>query len=223
MRYLILCTSVFLMLTACSYSKREQPTITAAAFTVTSVSLTHPSTATSTATSTHTPHPTGTPTPAFTPTPVSSPTATRDPNRFYASDGTFSLLIPEGWKVADAGMAYPALISTEDAIYPPNIFFYTDSSAYPVAFYAAGAQDSLAKRVSNLNNISEEFGTTPGGKDYFRWELRFTQNDVAIHSIVYFFEVGEWKLIVTYSRQDNQGIENDALVENAMGTITLNP
>ncbi|OGO29180.1 MAG: hypothetical protein A2136_06605 [Chloroflexi bacterium RBG_16_54_11] len=120
-------------------------------------------------------------------------------------------------------MEYPVLLSDVSVDNLPSIFFFTDESIFPVEFYAALVQDSMAKKVESLTTISEDFLITPGGKNYFRWEMNSSQAGKSVYSVMYFFEVGDWKLVITYARLINQGKENDALVESSIETIKFGP
>jgi hypothetical protein len=82
-------------------------TMTATAMTATTAAWTRTPTATITRTSTPTPTTTNNPTPTFTPTTTAtanstpSPSPTHDPNRFYASAGRFSMMLPTGWNIVE--------------------------------------------------------------------------------------------------------------------------
>jgi len=229
LKIIVLVCCFFILLAACSPSPEQQVAMTATAMTATAAAWTPTPTATNTPTSTPTPTPTATPTatpsptPTDTPTSTPSPTPTHDPDRFYSSDDRFSLVYPTGWKAEDVGLDYLALLGEMTGTYNPNIIFYTDNSSFPIEWYAAGVQDSLAERLDNLTTVSEEFPTTSSGKNYFRWELNFYQNGIPIHAVQYFFENGDWKLIIAYSRLRDQGAENDALVEAAIDTLQFGP
>ena len=71
----------------------------------------------------------------------------------------------------------------------------------------------------NLTTISEDFLVTSEGKDYFRWEFTYTQLGKKVHQVVYFFESGDWTLIIAYTRLADQASEYDALVEESMKTV----
>jgi hypothetical protein len=220
---------VVVLLAACGPSAEQQATMVATALTATAAAWTL--TPTATATATITPTPTLTPTPTETSTPTLTPTSTNtatktptatqtpDPNRYYAPDKSYSLIPPEGWQPVDAGLEYPALVGPEVGNYSPNLVFNQERYSFPMAFYSAVVQDSLAESLQNLTTIGEEFLTTDQGKEYFRWEVTDTRQGVTYHQVFYFFESGDWKLVITYSRLNSQGSENDALVDEAMKTV----
>ena len=175
MKIITLSFCILFLLAACGPSPEQQVAMTATAMTATAAAWTPTPTATNTPTSTPTPTPTDTSTATLSPTSTAtrtatpSPTPTQDPNRFYASDEKFSLLYPADWKAEDVGMEYLALFGEETGNYTPNIIFYTDTSSFPVEWYAAGVQDSLAERLVNLTTVSEDFRLTSSGLNYFRW------------------------------------------------------
>ncbi len=214
-----------LLLSACGPSAEQQSAMTATAETATAAAWTPTPTNTATPTITPTATPTLTPTATNTPRPTNtpaftpSPTSTQDPNRFYAADGTFSIMIPPGWEVVDAGMDYPNLVADPDVSGSPGIFFFTAESDFPVEWWAAGVQDSMAQRLDVLNTISEDFLTTADGRNYFRWEFESTQSGISTHSVCYFFENGSWKLVISYSRLAGRDSETDAVVEQAITTL----
>ena len=104
-----------------------------------------------------------------------------------------------------------------------NLIFIRDKSPFDVFFYAATVQDTLKENLQNLSQISEDYLTTDDGKDYFRWEVTDTQKGVRYRQVFYFFESGDWKLVITYTRPNNQGSEYDALVDEAMNTVRFSP
>ncbi len=85
--------------------------------------------------------------------------------------------------------------------------------------YSAVVQDSLAGQLQNLNTISEEFLTTDEGHTYFRWEITHVAEGRTLHQVLYFFESGDWKLVITYTRLNDAGAEYDTLVDEAMETV----
>ncbi len=214
-----------LSLAACGPSAEQQATMTATAMTATAAAWTPTYTATATATDTPTPTPTDTPsptstsTPTLTPTITQTPTQTPDPNRFYAPDGSFSLIPPEGWQSQEAGMQYPALAGPRLGNFTLNLVFIQEKSTFPMAMYSAFVQDALKETLKGLKEIKEDFLTTAEGKEYFRWEIQSTMQGVAYHQVLYFFESGDWKLVITYTRPLSQGSEYDAQVDEAMQTV----
>ena len=86
-------------------------------------------------------------------------------------------------------------------------------------FFAAMVQDSLKEKLKNLIQISEDYLTTADGKHYFRWEVTDIQQGVTYHQVFYFFESGDWKLVITYTRPKDQGSQNDTLVDDSMTTV----
>lgn len=225
MKNIVYMLCLVLLASACGPSPEQQAAMTSTAGTATAAAWTPTPTATNTPTSTPTTTPTATPTLTSTPSPTRTPTATptatatHDPNRFYAADGKFSMALPKGWVTEDVGMEYPALFAGGNTKDAPNIIFFTSTSGFPVAFMAASFQDDLKGKLDNLTTVSEDFLTTAEGKDYMRWEANYSQNGTPLHSIFYFLENGDWKLVVAYSRLRDQDSENDALVDEAVNGI----
>ena len=225
-------TGLFL-LAACGPSPEAQATQTAAVITATAAAFTatFTPTATSTPTLTATPTPTATSTPTVTQTPTATatptptktatPTQTPDPNRVYGPNGAYSIIPPEGWELAEIDGTDPALIGPYIASCDcsVNVRFLQESSPFPVAMYSAFIQDSMKENLPDLNQISEDFGKTAAGLDYFRWEFKSTQSGKLIHQVVFFFESGDWKLIIIYSRPEIYASENDSLVEQALQSL----
>jgi hypothetical protein len=225
--YLFVC---IIILAACGPSPEQKAAMTSTALTATAAAWTPTYTSTITAsttpsyTATLSPTPSLTPRPSKTPTPTPSNTPTRDPERFYAPDDRFSLLLPEGWRLPVQGPDSSLVLFHQDSIDNlPNIFIYQTESPFPVAFFSATVQDSLAERLDSVTTLSEDFLVTPGGWEYFRWEFEASEAGMTTHSIMYLYEVEDWKLIVTYTRMVDEGEENDALVEAAFSTIDFSP
>lgn len=215
-----------LALCACGPSPEQQAAMTATAMTATAAMWTPTPTATATPTRTPTSTPTATPTPTNTPTPTqtatatATPTQTQDPRYFYAEDDSFSFIPPEGWEPLEIGLKYPAIIGPNVGNFNLNLVFVQEKAAFPLAFYVAQVQDQLGGFVQNLKQIKEDlFLVTDEGKDYIRWEITNINNGKHVHQVMYFFESGDWKLIITYSRGLNAGSEYDSLVDEAMKTV----
>jgi hypothetical protein len=214
--------ALVLLLSACGPSPEEQAVMTAGAQTATAASWTAtPSpTATATATATFTPTPTSTPT--LTPTNTATPTATPDPRVFTAADNTFSFMPPEGWQARNMGLAYPAIIGPSYGYFAANLVFVQEESMFPslgLGFYTAQLQDTVIEIFPAVQDISEEFLVTDEEQDYFRWEMTRSQDGVAYRQIFYIFEADGWMLVCTYTRADDQGAENDVLVDESMRTM----
>ena len=226
---------LFLVLTACGPSAEQQATMTATSLTAIAAAwtATPTETPTPTATMTATPTPTATPTETSTPTrtatktkpptKTATPTQTHDPKRYYAPDNSFSLVPPEGWTPADVDLDYPGLIGPTVGNFNLNLRFFREKYRFDVFWYAARVQDDLKDKLQNLSQISEDFLTTDEGKDYFRWEFTDTQEGVIYHHVYYFYESGDWKLVINYTRLRNQGSEYDTVVDEAMKTVRFKP
>ena len=228
MKKLILFQALLILLvTACGPSVEEQAAMTAAAITATAaawtktptITYTPTSTATQTPTPTETFTPTPSETPTQTPTQTSTPTNTPDPNRYYSPDGTFSFAALDGWEEVEVGLAYPVLLGPTVGGFNLNLVFVQEESTFPLAFYTAIAQGSVEENFQSLTPISEEFLYTDEGKDYFRWEVTNVQLGEVVHQVFYFFESGDWKLMIIYSRHSNAGMEYDALIDETMQTV----
>lgn len=193
-------------------------TDTAAAWTPTPTHTVTP-TATATPTSTLTPTATNTATRTPTATLASTPTATHNPDVYYSPDNSFSIGGLNGWEPRDIGLKYPALIGPTVGKFNLNLVFVVDSSIFPLAFYSAQVQDGIKASITVLNDISEDFLTTNDGKDYFRWVIDDSMKDVVYHQVVYMFESGDGKLVITYTRPVDQGQEYDKVVDEAMKSV----
>jgi hypothetical protein len=226
MKYNLMSISLLLLLLAgCGPSAEQQSTMTASSMTSTAAAWTPTPSATATATFTQTPTPTETATATLTATPTKIPTKTAtatqtpDPNRYYAPDDTFSLIPPEGWEPHPADMEYPVLLGPQLGGYSLNLMFIQQESTFMMAFYAAMIQDSLTERAPGITQISEDFLVSDDGKDYFRWEITNLLEGIAYHQILYFFESGDWKLVITYTRLEDQGEEYDMQVDDSMSSV----
>jgi hypothetical protein len=116
-------------------------------------------------------------------------------------------------------MDYPGLLGPEAGNYSPNLIFIQEESPFPMAFYSAMIQESVMDSSENLTQISEDFLVTEGGKDYFRWQTVTVQQGVAYQQVFYFFESGDWKLVVIYTRLRDFGSQYDDMVDEAMSTV----
>jgi hypothetical protein len=225
--HIFLLIIVLSLVTACGLSAEEQAAMTATASTATAAAWTRTPTVTNTptltSTLTSTPTETLTPTPSEapteTPTITLTPTNTSDPTRYTSPDNTFSFSKLGGWEPQEFGLEYPVLIGPIIEDIALNLVFMQEESTFPLAFYAALSQDSVAESVENLKTIREDFLVTDEGKDYFRWEFTNDQDGVNYHQVFYIFESGDWKLLITYTRPGDQGSEYDSLVDETMATV----
>lgn len=211
--YTLLLIVFVLLLSACGPSPEQQAAMTATAMTATAAAWT----------ATPSPTPTLTPTPTVTPTPTLTPTPTPDPSRYYAPDNSFSFVALDGWNPMEAGLKYPALIGPTVNEFALNLVFVTEESGFDAFIYAATVQDQAAAYFPDLVSISEDYLTTVDGEDYFRWEATNTQQGAKFTQIFYFFGLDDWNLTVTYTRPADQGMEYDALVDEAMSTMQYRP
>lgn len=214
-----------LLLTACVASPQERAALTANAQTAIAKAWTLTPSPTTTptvsATSPPTDTPTITPSPGATRKPTTTPTfsPTPEPGRYYAADSSFSLIPPEGWHAENVNMDQPGLFGPSLGDFSPNLIFIQEQSTFPVDFYSAMVQEALAESLTNLEQISEDFLVTEEGQDYFRWVIENTQEGAVYRQTLYFFESGDWKLVVIYTRPARQGTENDAIVDEAINTL----
>jgi hypothetical protein len=232
--YLLL-IGLLLFVTACGPSPEEQAARTAGALTAVAAAWTPTATASPTATSTPTatatvtptatlsPTPTETTTPTTTPTSTPTPTETRDPARYYAPDGSFSWIPPEGWNDIEVGLDYPLWAKPGARGYSQTLTFFQDESVLDVFFYAAMIQGGLKAEFPNTVKISEDFLTADDGGEYFRWAFTRAEKGNIYYQVMYFFGADDKVLGITYTRLDSAGSEHDAAVDAAINTVRFNP
>ncbi len=226
-KHILFLAILMLVVTACGPSAEEQAAMTATVQTATAAAWTKTPTGTPTPTATFTPTPT--PTTTFTPTPTetltqtptstNTPTSTPDPHRYQAPDGTFSFTMLEGWEEMRIGLEYPALKGPMAGGFDLNLVFIQEEAAFPMAFYSALIQGSIEENFQEVTQVSEDFLVTAEGKDYFRWVMTHKQQGKTFRQTFYFYESGDWKLIITYSRLNNAGEEYDDLIDEVMQTV----
>lgn len=228
-RLLLILPLIFLA--ACGPSAEEQAAMTAMAMTATAAAWTPTPTITPspTLTPTETPTPTDTATqtltytPTDTPTKTPVPTKTQGPNYYYAPDLSYAFILPEGWEEREIGLKYPALFGPTIGGFNTNLVVVQEEVSFPLGFYTAMIQDTFASTYTGLSQVSEDFLTTNEGLDYFRWEYTFSQNGVGVRQILFFYESGDWKLMIAFTRPANQGAELDPLIDEAMMTVRYTP
>jgi len=128
----------------------------------------------------------------------------------------------EGWEEVETGGPYPALVGPafgEDRL---SLIFFEEQATAPLAFYTALMQDKIMRELSGIKQISEDFLNTRSGEVYFRWELTITKEGATFHQIIYFYESGDWKLVIMYSRPEGQGMEYDRVIDETMITVQFN-
>jgi hypothetical protein len=220
-RILLIIPLIFLA--ACSPSPEQQATIVATALTATAAVWTPTSTDTPTPTPTQTPTPTNTATPTQTATITPTPTETLDPDYYYPPDQSFSFIPPEGWVQRELGFKYPSFVSPRVGESQASLGIAQEEATIPMASMMDTLQDSFAKIFSDFEVVGGEYLITNDGSDYFRWEITFTQNEIKIREVFYFFESGGWRLVIVYGIPAALGSEFDTVVEEAMKTVHYHP
>lgn len=124
-----------------------------------------------------------------------TPTQTLESGRYYAPDGTFSFIPPEGWLEENAGVEYPVFTAPIVSRVPIMMVINQDKIPLLLAFYTVIFQDSMVKNFSNCRQISEDFLKTNSQADYFRWELENVERGETLHIVFYMYESTDWKLI----------------------------
>jgi len=117
------------------------------------------------------------------------------------------------------GKKYPSFFGPQLGTTMLTLNFYQEEVEFPLAFYTAIFQDSFSQEIADFDTISEEFLATSEGLEYFRWEFEAIIDGKSVHHIFCFFESGDWKLIISYTRLRSLGAEYDALVDEAMQTV----
>ncbi len=225
MKAIILVLLLAVTISSCGLSSEQRASMTSVSLTGTAAAWTPTPTRTVTPTTTITPTSTLTPTPTNTAThtPTATltaiPTATHNPDVYYAPDNSFSIDGLKGWEPRDIGLKYPALIGPTVGKFNLNLVFVVDKSTFMLAFYSALVQDGIKASVTVLKEISEDFLTTNDGKEYFRWVIEDSIKDVVYYQVVYMFESGDGKLVITYTRLVDRGQEFDKVVDEAMKTV----
>jgi hypothetical protein len=238
-RHLLACILFsFSILVACGPSPEQQATMTATALTATAAAWTPTPTVTNTPTSTPTPTPTST----LTPTPTPSPTPTKTPTpsfkTYLASDGSFSLNYPGDWALCDLDLEFDRLCGPFVGEHPIIILnFEPEENDLDLQTFYISNVFFLLRDYPNLIPISSDplaglntpglvggdsltVLTTPSGLNYYRF-IGILDKDIRI--TLYFFENGNTKLTIGYSRGDQKGEEYDALVDEAINTLQFNP
>lgn len=237
MKKMVMIICMLFLLAACGPSAEQQAAMTATAMTATAAAWTLTPTVTNTPTNTPTPTPTPTDTltPTLTPTITNTPTPTRDPNRYYAEDDSFSMMIPAGWKIQDFGLKHLGLIGPRLGGGFLSIVFVTEETDIPIKDYASIIEESLKASNPDIITTYAETLSTPDGLEYFLWVVEYTSNKVPIQQAYFFFENGNTKLTLIYSRDNQPGgvininntkisaIEYDGIVDEAINTLRFGP
>jgi len=213
----------FLLLVACGPSPEQQAAMTATAMTATAAAWTPTPTATNTPTSTPTPTPTNTPTPTLTPTVTNTPTPTRDPNRYVASDDSFSMMTPEGWETQDTGMNYISLVKFSATGDNGTIVFSNEKLPLSVLDYSSILQSSMKGLYPDLTVISEDSMLTSSGLEYVRLVIEYSISEIPVHQVICIFDNDGSKIMVVYSRPNMAESEDDPAVIEAIDTFRFGP
>lgn len=159
------------------------------------------------------------PAPTRTVTLPPAETETPAPGYYTAPDGTFALQPPASWEPYELGREYPALVGPMLGILRANLLFVQAEAHSSVEMYAAAMEAQLMAALPQIEPIREDLLLTDDGQAYIRWEINNAHNDRALRQVLYFYGPGDWKLMITYTRPQAAGAENDPLVEAAMQTV----
>jgi len=223
MRKLILYLCCFILLSACGPSAEQQAAMTSIALTATADSWTPTPTATFTPTPTATPTLTPTPTPTDTPTPTLSPTPTRDPNRFYASDDSFSIQIPPGWDTQDVGLKYLGLIGPWVGEGNPSLIFLTDDTYSSFLMFKNAFLTALKLMAPDLTVVSEETLLASDEREYVRMVVTYTLEEAHVQQAYYIYDLDEIIFMAVFTRSSLEGAELDPMIHEIIGTLRFGP
>jgi hypothetical protein len=219
MKTIILYLCLSFLLVACGASPEEQAAMTATAMTATAAAWTPTPTATNTPTPTPTPTSTITPTPTLTPTATNTHTPTRDPNRYFAADGSFSMMTPAGFETQDYGLKYLGLVGPQAGGGNINLIFAGETNDASAIEYALALLEVLKATDPNRTLVSNESMTTPGGLEYIRMAVVYAVGGVEVQQIIYIFQQGDTKYSIIYTRPSDTGVEYDAMIDEAVNTF----
>ena len=161
---------------------------------------------------------------APTPKPTSTPTPnpTPDETRFTSPDGYYSFIMPEGWELTENDNGFIRISGPSGKKYTPNLVASQTEDLMMLELWSAIFQDAILKNLGDAALISEDFIDTDEGKLYFRWEFQAEQQGDRYHHIFYMYGSGDWKLVIAYTRLENEGAEYDVLIDAAMRSVQYN-
>jgi Tol biopolymer transport system component len=160
----------------------------------------------------------------LSPSPVSPTgmaTFTPEPGRVYETEGGFSYVPPEGWKVSQApGFDYKVAAGPKSGDFVPNLFFFINPShSGSLDEFISGNLEHNRSILENLEVISQEDFLTSEGKRGVKVIDENTQRNIRVRQTSYYFEAGARKFVATYTRLADKGQNNDALIDQSMKTF----
>lgn len=157
---------------------------------------------------------------APTAAPTARPAASPTPGRYIEATGGFSYFPPSGWRVAElAGLQYKIAVGPTSDDFSPNLVIVSEANTGTLAEYLTANKTAMAGVFSELEFLSEAEFLPAEGEAGIKLVFESQQNNQMLHQVVYFFDAGESKVIVTYTRLVAQGETNDALVDESMRTF----
>lgn len=155
---------------------------------------------------------------------ISSPTSTATmpiiSNRHVELEGGFSYVLPVGWQVRDfPGLKYKAVFGPLTGNFAPNLIFVDEVYGGSLDNYVSESLGTMKALFLDLKVINREAFITAEGKSAVKVITQSTQHNLKLQQTFYFFDLGAKKLVATYTRLVNKGIENDVLCDVSMKTF----
>ena len=162
-------------------------------------------------------------TPAPTSSLFSSVSNSNEKSRHYEKEGGFSYVIPNGWELTDVhGLKYQGLIdSKSETIFASNIAISVEQYSGSLSDYVDASINNLEILLPNLTVIRKDKSVNDQGLTYYSVNTINNIQNIDILQVVFFFNMGNSKLLLTYSSSKDEDIQNLLKVGDFINSIRV--
>jgi len=167
------------------------------------------------------------PTASPQPTPI-PPTATTQPTevvlegeRYYEKEGGFSYIIPDGWEIFEIpGLKYFGLTeSNPKGLFPSNVAFADEKFSGLLEDYVDSAINLYKQVMPKLEVMNIDRVDTDSGIRGTSVETRNEFNNVQMFQVFFMFDLGEKVLVMTYTMNVDEALENMLAIRDLVHSL----
>ena len=137
-------------------------------------------------------------------------------------EGDFSYIPPSDWQIVEfPGAKYKMVKGKEEAGFSPNLNFVDETYTGSLDSYVSANLEAINNYFVNVNIISQENFKTNDGEIIIKVVTENTQNEKRLHQTFYFFDGGNKKFVITYTRLPDTGEEYDILIDQSVKTFRI--
>jgi hypothetical protein len=128
-------------------------------------------------------------------------------------------VLPDGWEALPVSGKFLMFGGPRVGDSRVMIIVTQEQNSNMLEMYTAFYQDDFIAILTNYKQISEDFLNADDGSIYFKWVFEDDRLGIESYRTIYFYDAGDWKLLMMYQRLRSVGPEFDAAVDAAMKTV----